>query len=334
MTQPGCPNCATPTLVSAHTGGVTFVCGGCRGAWLAPEYASALNAVIPAQPRAAQAHERCPMCSQSLFWQPRRGPTTCWTGECRAHGVWLPRHSLPAVSDPAQRQHVLQAMLHFAQLQPETRAACQTAVAALVSGAQSMPLMRGLVRPLGNPALVTIGVGAVADDGVSVIEPDGRHRVLYQRVSRWTMTLLVAAVLVVTGVITILIFVFTQDATSTLIVAAAFAVITFLGVGMFAGLAMVQPRSSILVDGPRRTLLLATNGNTTARIPFALVNSVRIQCYTNPGYGEYWDLLLTFGIAEVWVAQLDEYAEARAAAEVLARAMGAWLEPEVERKGG
>ncbi len=44
------------------------------------------------------------------------------------------------------------------------------------------------MRPLGNPARVTIGVGAVAIGGVQAIAPNGQVRVLVKPVSRWAMS--------------------------------------------------------------------------------------------------------------------------------------------------
>jgi hypothetical protein len=185
---------------------------------------------------------------------------------------------------------------------------------------------------VGAPRLLTIGVGAMADDGVFLIGQDGRSVTIDAPASRWTMTIIVAAVL---GLVTVVLFPImwlTNDLSTALFSLAAMAFMFVVGVGMFAAMALGAQRHGVVFAVPRQTIEISKNGRNEFNIPFALATSTRVQRHTTVGYGDNFNVLIPLGVAELWIHQLSVRSEARAAAEHLASLLGVPFDLEEEHK--
>ncbi|HMR77885.1 MAG TPA: hypothetical protein PKD61_22400, partial [Polyangiaceae bacterium] len=134
-------------------------------------------------------------------------------------------------------------------------------------------MQRSILHPVGVPQLLTIGVGSIADDGVVVIGPDARAHDIEKPASRWTMTVLVAVVLAVTTVLIFPLMWLTSGISTALISSGAMVVMTFLGTGMFAAMALSAPRSRIVFDVPKQTIEVLRNNKLQHSIPFVLATS-------------------------------------------------------------
>ncbi len=329
-----CPGCNGGTLEPLPAVAPTALsCGACCGFWL-DTTASGLVTARPSQsPRPSKPPGVCSSCAQPLRWEAFAAPTTAWLAVCDQHGFWFERKSLPGISDPAWRVTILRAVLSQSRtVRPEHRDALVRAVDAL--GRMSTPgiMQRSILHPVGVPQLLTIGVGSIADDGVVVIGPDARAHDIEKPASRWTMTVLVAVVLAVTTVLIFPLMWLTSGISTALISSGAMVVMTFLGTGMFAAMALSAPRSRIVFDVPKQTIEVLRNNKLQHSIPFVLATSTRVQLHTSVGYGDNFNVLVPLGIAELWILQGSVRNEARAVAQNLAQVLRVPFDPEEEHK--
>lgn len=337
MTSSACPVCAAPAWHALpNVGHGAAACDSCGGFWLDPSVGAWLKPIAPAsaaQPGPVRGH--CPACSQPLAWQPFRGPTTAWLGLCAAHGIWFERTALPAIGDAGLRTRIARAAIeHDARLPPDHKARLLGAVDATARFIDDGLLVISMVRRTGNPRLVSIGVGAVANDGLYVRAPDGSTEVVIPPSSRFTMVKLVGILLAVT-LVPISIWVFwSQDLLAALLIVTLLALTFLAGTGMFLVLALIESRRRMVVDCRTRAFELFKNGRHMLEVPFALARATRVQLYANPGYGDNFDVLVTLGFAELWIHQDGSRQAAHALANRLAELIGAPKDPEEERKGG
>jgi hypothetical protein len=342
MESPSCPTCKTPALYELT--GLPFPalgCDACGGFWL-PVAARPFLIVAPpnalVEERAATlAASACPTCRGPLRPQSLRAPTPSVIGSCQEHGQWFARSDLPALQNDELRLQLLRALVGGSRKLSEDergrRLQAIGAVAMAAAAGRSQIASSSIARPVGNPARTTIGVGAVAADGVTLIAPDGSAMVLVKPVSRWMMTLMVAATLALLLVVVPAVIAVTSGVdTDFWVASAAMFFVFFVGTGMFAAMAVVQARHAIVMDARSRTIAVLENRKLALAVPFELVVTTRVQLYIDPGYADRFDVLVNLGFAELWIDQVGSRDRARHLAVALAETLGVPFNPQEETK--
>jgi hypothetical protein len=327
-----CPVCAAPALHALPTVGPgALACDACAGFWLDAGARAWLTPL--GTPPSETNRGNCPICAVPLRWFAYRGPTVYSLGVCAEHGSWFDRTGVAAISDSGARVRIVRALIEQnRRLPPDEAQNLIRAVDVVAARAAASIAMGSIVRPLGNPALVTIGVGAVAIDGVQAIAPDGQVRVLVKPMSRWTMSLIVAGVLGVTLSVVMGYIAIKEDFVTALIVAVALVFTFCFGTGMFVVMAIVTPRSRIVLDSRNGNLDVLQNGRAEVRVPYPLISNTRVQLYSDPGYADRYDVLVNLGFAELWILQTSDPKHAREMAADIARTVGVSVDPVEERK--
>ena len=329
-----CPSCLSSTLAPLPAiAPDALSCAACCGFWLSASARQLLSPKQASTPPPSKPPGVCPTCAAALRWQAHVAPTTAWLAVCDAHGAWFERVALPAISDQAWRVAILRAAIEQCRaFRPEQRSALLTAVGALSRAPTPDTMAHSVVHPVGAPMLLTIGVGAMADDGVFLIAQDGRSLTIESPASRWAMSIIVAVVLGFMMVAVVPLLWVTSGAEIALFGFASMCFMIVFGAGMFAVQGLTAKRQRVVFSVLRQTIEILRNGRSEFSIPFALATCTRVQRQTTQGYGDNFNVLIPLGVAELWVHQLSVRNEAFDAASRLAQLLGVPIDLEEEHK--
>lgn len=314
-------------------------CDACGGFWLDHGLLSSIAPPISRRPEAVPAPlrragsdvRRCPSCHADLVSVEVAGPTPVALDRCESHGTWFDAHDLTAITRSDLAARIARALVaDSARIEAGERAVSLAAIEMLRRrGAGFLDY----VRPAGNPARVTLGVGAsVFHGGVATVSAQGREVLVGPVSARTWPTILAVVGALWIGVLVIPLL----DAPFVVGVAVeAFFCLLFgaLVIGSYV-VARAARKKSLVIDAVSRSLVEMNGARAVLRVPARLVRTVRVQLYADAGYADRFDVLCTLGFAELWVMQTSDREWASSVAQTVARALGVRLDPEMQRKGG
>ncbi len=342
-----CPSCQqSPLRHLAPSTTHAWGCVHCGGLWLAPELAGQLTfreAVVGADARrraeAARPTWNCPQCTSSLTLRPVSALPMAWLDTCATHGTWLERAALPAVSPAASRVHLARAR---AGQYPNDREQLAS-IDALLRATQSLvPSFLVSKLPSERTGETILGLARVLNRGREVVAPNGDRAtllpaqprgVILRTVAPWILG--VAALGISIGLGATLLGSSELELADAAFLGATlgafFTLIPLFGLLPFGALAVAERRRSVMVDGPKRRLVVSHNGKVTLSIRFDLVSQTRVRIHTRPDYEDLFNVLVTLPVAELWIHQTNDENQALMLARSLATTLGVNFEPEMER---